>query len=236
MIAVHPSRFILHAMDYELKLYKDELAPQSAARDGLHAAPIRAIYVVAGGLKAAADGVTATLGSNSAWHNAGAVRLAGGHLPTVALRWELMPAGAPDAALSGEGIASKLLLSATMSLDRSEQYLLRCDRVDFPPGGEALLHTHAGGGTRCLLFGAIEIQTKGAQHPYGPLEAWFEAGPDPVYAAASKTQPSAFARVMILPRSLLGKSSISYVNAEDLAKPKSQRYQVFIDAPADLPK
>jgi hypothetical protein len=41
---------------------------------------------------------------------------------------------------------------------------------------------------------------------------------------------------MILPRSLLGKSSISYVNAEDLAKPKSQRYQVFIDAPADLPK
>ena len=41
---------------------------------------------------------------------------------------------------------------------------------------------------------------------------------------------------MILPRALLGKSSISYVNPEDLAKPKSQRYQVFIDEPIELPE
>ena len=40
---------------------------------------------------------------------------------------------------------------------------------------------------------------------------------------------------MILPRELLGKSSISYVKPEDLAKPKSQSYQVFIDAPVELP-
>jgi hypothetical protein len=41
---------------------------------------------------------------------------------------------------------------------------------------------------------------------------------------------------MILPRSLLGKSSIGYVNPEDIAKPKSQQYQVFIDAPVELPQ
>jgi len=68
------------------------------------------------------------------------------------------------------------------------------------------------------------------------VRAWFEAGPDPVYAAASPAEPTAFARVMILPRSLLGKSSISYVNPEDVAKPKSQRYQVFIDVPVELPE
>jgi hypothetical protein len=56
-----------------------------------------------------------------------------------------------------------------------------------------------------------------------------------VYAAAAKNEASAFARVMILPRELLSKSSISYVNAEDLDKPKSQKYQVFIDTPVALP-
>lgn len=49
------------------------------------------------------------------------------------------------------------------------------------------------------------------------------------------SEASAFVRLMILPRSLLGKSSIAYVNADDLAKPKSQSYQVFIDMPFELP-
>jgi hypothetical protein len=36
---------------------------------------------------------------------------------------------------------------------------------------------------------------------------------------------------MILPRALLGKSSIEYLNADDKAKPKSQSYKGFADAP-----
>jgi len=39
---------------------------------------------------------------------------------------------------------------------------------------------------------------------------------------------------MILPRSLIGKSSIQYVNDEDRAKPKSQQYRVFVDTPLTL--
>ena len=46
---------------------------------------------------------------------------------------------------------------------------------------------------------------------------------------------SAFTRVMILPREMLGKSSITYVKAEDLDKPKNQKYQIFIDTPIALP-
>src|SRR5262245_60783209 len=223
-------------MNFELKLYKDELAPQAVVQMPLASAPVRAIYVVSGGLRLGSGGATATLGANSAWYNRGAVRAGAGQLATLALRWELIACGAQEAPLAGEGVTSTLLHSATLALDPAQPYLLRCDRVDFPPGGEALLHTHAGGGIRCLLFGGIEIETKGKRTPYGPLASWFEAGPDPVYAAVSKTEAAAFARVMILPRSLLGKSSIRYVNAEDLAKPKSQRYQVFMDAPVDLPK
>ena len=43
--------------------------------------------------------------------------------------------------------------------------------------------------------------------------------------------PTRFIRVMILPRTLIGKSSIQYVNGEDKEKPKSQQYRVFVDAP-----
>lgn len=211
-------------MDYELKLYQEELAPQAAAR-ALPAA-VRAVYVVSGGLRLSGGGATATLGANSAWHSTGALSIAAGSLASVALRWELTAADAPGSPLAGDGVSSAQLLAAKMTLDRKEPWLLRCDRVDFPPGGEAFKHTHRGGGIRCLLRGSIEIETKGARHGYRTLEAWFEAGPDPVYAAASAAEPTAFARVMVLPRALLGKSSISYVDPADLARPKSQRYQV----------
>jgi hypothetical protein len=40
---------------------------------------------------------------------------------------------------------------------------------------------------------------------------------------------------MILPRELIGRSSIRYVRAEDLDRPKSQSYQIFLDEPFELP-
>ena len=222
-------------MSYKLRLYRDELAPQ-----GAYALPagnaVRLLYVVSGGLRVAADGFEATLGANSAYTSRIALQLKSGHLATLLLRWELTTAATEPAFASGNGDSSTLLLDAAMTQDPAIPYLLRGDRVDFPPGGEALTHTHKGGGIRCLLAGGIDIHTQGTVHHYAPLEPWFEAGPDPVYAAAAKNEASAFARVMILPRELLGKSSISYVNAEDLDKPKSQKYQVFIDTPIELPK
>ena len=55
------------------------------------------------------------------------------------------------------------LMARELALPAGE-YLLRCDRVDFPPGGEAFLHTHQGPGIRVLLFGSIRIETQGATH------------------------------------------------------------------------
>lgn len=221
-------------MAFALRLYKDVLHPQ-AAGVALDAHPARALYVATGALRVTTDSTSATLSENSAWHHTGWSRLHGATKPATVLRWELDADGARAARLAGEHCASDLLLDAPILLDPEAPYLLRCDRVDFPPGGEALTHTHRGGGVRCLLFGGIDIHTNNAVHRYLPLEPWFEAGPDPVYARASPAVDTAFARVMILPRELAGKSSITYVNAEDLAKPKSQRYQVFIDAPIELP-
>ena len=220
-------------MTHCLRLYKDTLDPQSTL--ALDSGVVRAIYVVAGGLRASSEFLDGSFGANSAFHARSPLQLKAGHLATTLLRWELAAAGSTPAPAGGSGLRSMLLLEAAMTLDPAQAYLLRGDRVDFPPGGEALTHTHQGGGIRCLLFGGIAIHTTGSVHHYGPLEPWYEAGPDPVYAAAAKSEASAFARVMILPRSLLGKSSISYVNAEDIDKPKSQKYQVFIDTPIELP-
>jgi hypothetical protein len=111
------------------------------------------------------------------------------------------------------------------------ELLLRGDSVAFPPGGCAYLHRHQGPGTRCVFEGAIRIDTHGKSTSYGPGGAWHETGPDAVFAQAAADRPTRFIRVMVLPRALIGKSSIEYLNEEDKAKPKSQSYKLYADMP-----
>lgn len=140
-----------------------------------------------------------------------------------ALRWAL-----EDRA--GDGA----LLSVELALDRSQSWLLRCDRVDFPPGGIAYTHTHPGPGIRCLLFGEISIETEGASSRYGPLGAWFESGPAPVRAVASSDVPSAFARVMLLPREWRDQRTVRYVDPVDAERPRLQTARVYFDVDIEV--
>lgn len=126
------------------------------------------------------------------------------------------------------------LLAAEVELEPATEWLLRLDRVDFPPGGVAYRHTHPGPGIRILLFGSIRIESGRETHVYGPGEPWFESGPEPVFAAASETEPSAFVRGMLLPREWAGKRTIRYVDPADDEKPKLQRAEVFVEQPMRL--
>jgi len=110
-------------------------------------------------------------------------------------------------------------------------WLIRCDRVDFPPGGIAYRHTHPGPGIRVLLKGRIRIDSAGESHEYGPLESWYESGPEPVYAAASPDEKTAFVRVMLVPRELEGQRTIRYVDPADDEKPKLQRARIYFEEP-----
>jgi quercetin dioxygenase-like cupin family protein len=110
-------------------------------------------------------------------------------------------------------------------------WLARCDRVDFPPGGVAYLHTHPGPGIRVLLEGRIRIESGGEAHEYGPLEHWYEDGPVPVYAAASEQEETAFVRVMLVPAELAGQRTIRYVDPVDEEKPKLQRARMYLEQP-----
>jgi hypothetical protein len=138
-----------------------------------------------------------------------------------ALVWELGAAG--DGAL----------LAVPVELDRGTEWLLRCDRVDFPPGGVAYRHTHPGPGIRFLLHGAIRIESGGEVHEYGPGEPWFESGPEPVLAVASPDEDTAFVRALVLPREWAGQRTIRYVDPADDEKPKLQRATVFFDEPIE---
>ena len=116
--------------------------------------------------------------------------------------------------------------------DRPEgDWLIRCDRVDFPSGSMAHLHTHPGPGLRVLLHGRIRIETQGTSHEYGPFESWYETGPDPVHATASATEETAFVRVLVLPAEWAGRRTIRYVDPADDDKPKLQRARVYFEHP-----
>jgi quercetin dioxygenase-like cupin family protein len=201
-----------------LVLLADRL--EEGARLALASTP-RVIYVVHG--RVAIEGTS--VGENQAWHGAGASMIHA-DAATRLWRWELRRDGA-----GGDDPEHTIVkLSHAIELPPGGA-LMRADRVDFPPRGIAYTHTHQGPGIRMLLRGRFRVETEGRAVVVQPGEAWFERGPDPVYAESIADEPTGFVRVMILPAALLGKSSIRYVKPEDQARPKTQTYTVFVDAP-----
>lgn len=144
-------------------------------------------------------------------------RLGAASVAGHALVWELTDTGEGEPLELGPG-----------------RHLLRCDRVDFPPGGVAHLHTHPGPGIRCLLAGSLRVDTDGRSRTYTPFQEWFEPGPEPVLAVASEHEPTSFVRVLVLPREWAGRRTIRYVDPADGDSPKLQRVTVFLDEPVEL--
>jgi hypothetical protein len=213
---------------YELRLIEDNLHARGRLElpsDGVN----RVVYVAHGGIRVGG----AEFADDSAWHGRGAAVVEAGAAGAALWRFELVPAGGPVAAAPAAAGASREKLSRKLAWPIADSVLVRADSVAFPPGGCAYLHTHQGPGIRCLIEGGVRIDTDGHSTSYAPGGAWFEAGPVPVFAQAAADRASRFIRVMILPARLKGASSISYVNAEDRDKPKSQSYRIFVDAPIE---
>jgi hypothetical protein len=214
----------------KLRLYIDRLS--AGASLGPLSETNRAIYVCNGSAVVRGAGVAVSLADNSVWQGAANLTISAGPAGARLLRWELST-NDPEL-LGGTDVKSELTLEAEPRIEQGVEYLMRCDRVDFPPGGVAFTHTHKGSGIRCLQNGRIRIDTQGHDFWVEPGGAWFETGIDPVFAETRQDGPSHFIRVMILPRTLKGKSSITYVKPEDQEKPKTQKYQVFVDEPIEL--
>jgi len=209
-----------------LRLYEDVLSSAPTFEFRLPGLP-RFIFVTQGG--AVIDGKTVNAGE--AWQGESAVTVEPGPAGVSIWRWELAPGERGSTVAAAPGMITHEKLTAYLETLPKGELLMRGDSVAFPPGGCAFTHVHQGPGIRCLTEGGIRVDTHHRSNSYGPGGAWYEAGPDPVFAQAAEDTPSRFIRVLILPRALLGKSSIHYVNEEDRAKPKSQTYKIYADAP-----
>ena len=143
-----------------------------------------------------------------------------------ALVWTLREAkGRPD-----DGAA----LAVDVELDNPGDWLVRCDRIDFPPGGVAYRHVHPGPGIRRLLTGELTIETDGGAKTYRAGEAWFEGAEFPVLATASASEETAFVRVLLLPREWEGRRTIRYLDPADEDRPKLQRAEILLEEPIEL--
>jgi hypothetical protein len=217
----------------ELRQYEDTLKP-SAELDSPFPPANRIVYVVRGSV---------LIGDRDLYEDqamltgADATTMRAGEAGATLWRWEVVEAESEPVSAGGPGVSTAQKLTAAIdTLDPGDgrQWLMRCDSVAFPPGGCAYTHVHQGPGIRCLLHGKIRIDAEGHSTAYEPGEAWFESGPDPVFAQADAEKPTRFIRCMVLPRALKGQSSIRYVLDEDKDKPKTQQYQGYVDDFIDL--
>jgi hypothetical protein len=207
-----------------LRLYEDVLSSAENVVFTLPPLP-RFIFVVHG--SAAIDGKIVNEGE--AWQGEGTVTVKPSAQGVTCWRWELAAGNQGSTTANAPGMMTHEKLTAFLETLPKGELLMRADSVGFPPGGCAFPHTHQGPGIRCLIEGGIRIDTHGRSTSYGPGGAWYEAGPDPVFAQAAD-RPTRFIRVMVLPRDLIGKSSIQYVNDDDKTKPKPQQYKIYGDA------
>lgn len=212
-----------------LRLYEDVLSNAETIEFRLPPQP-RFIFVVRG---------SATIGgrivkSGEAWQGEREVVVRPGPEGVSCWRWELARGDAGSTVANAPGMVTHEKLTAFLETIPKGKLLMRGDGVAFPPGGRAFAHVHQGPGIRCLIEGGIRIDTRGRSTSYGPGGAWYESGSEPVFAQGAEDKPSRFIRVMILPRALTGKTSIQYVNEEDKAKPKTQEYKVYADAPIEF--
>jgi hypothetical protein len=214
-------------MSSVLRLYEDVL--ENDAEVTLPPRP-RMIFVAHGAIAMADHGV---LRDDEAVGSESAISLKSEREGATVWRFELTT-GNDDGGVAASGVVSREKLSARLDTMPKGAVLFRGDSVAFPAGGCAYLHRHQGPGIRCLRDGGIRIDTKGHSTSYGPGGAWFETGPDAVFAQAAADRPARFIRAMILPMAYLARSSVEYLNEEDKPKPKTQTYKIYVDMPIDI--
>lgn len=140
--------------------------------------------------------------------------------------WRYEVADAPAIAAPDEH--ARLILAHPLPRDPAAPFVLRMDRVDFPPTGATPKHGHAGPGIRRLLSGRLLAEVGDHAHRINAGDAWFESGPDPVIGRAM-LPGSAFIRCMVLDVELHGRPTFRAWDAEEAAKPRSASSRLFFD-------
>jgi len=210
---------------HTLRLYHDRIGQgETVTYPG---ACHRILYCRFGGFSI--SGQQTELLCDGATHCQDPVTVTGSMDGAILWRFELFRNGEEPAGQPIGAVSSELKLQEEVTLEQPHGYLIRCDAVNFPLNCQIYDHTHAGPGIRCLHCGKLTLDIDGERQVFGPNDAWFEPGPISVTGVASKEKMTGFIRVMVLPRTYLGKSSITYLSESDWEKPKRQTYKTYVD-------
>jgi len=187
--------------------------------DGPLALPpaVRGLYLRRGAVTL--DGVP--LAEDSAAFTAGAITLEGAG---EVWRFEVSVVAEPVAPTERAG----LILAHPLPRDPALPFVLRLDRVDFPPAAETPKHGHAGPGIRRLLAGRLLAEIGEEAHRIAPGGAWYETGTDPVVGRVL-APATCFIRAMVLDAALLGQPSFRAWDATEAARPRGAQYRLFFD-------
>lgn len=221
----------MSAVTMQLELYQDRLDDR---QEVVLPTCQRIVYCVDGQSELSGKSGKTSIGPDEAAFCADEVTVRAGPEGAYLWRWELTDPRSPSVAAVPAAGRTVRAGSYPVALDPASRLLMRLDRVNFPPGGEALPHIHAAPGLRCILTGSIRVETAGASHRIWPGDCWWERGPDQVHAWASSTQPTSFIRAMIIPESYRGRSTITYVRASDQDVPKAQSYKRYVEEPLTI--
>lgn len=140
--------------------------------------------------------------------------------------WRFEVSNAPCLAAPEE--YARMVLAHSIDRDPTAPFVLRMDRVDFPPEGATPKHGHAGPGIRRLLSGRLLAEVGDEAHRIDPGGAWFETGADPVIGRVM-APGSAFIRCMVLDADLLGRPTFRPWSPEEAAKPRSASSRLYFD-------
>ena len=145
--------------------------------------------------------------------------------------YEIAPA---RAALRSDARLSLVLSRCAPSPDAGG-FLMRADRIESQAGAATPRHYHRGPGIRRLIYGQILADIGDHLDRIDPDGAWFETGKDAVVGTNVAGAPSAFVRVMALPRALEGgRTSFVAATAEEAKKPRSVTQRIFAETIVEL--
>lgn len=141
--------------------------------------------------------------------------------------YEMTPARAPLREQAG----LSLVLARCAPAPEPGAFLVRADRIESQAGAATPRHYHRGPGVRRLLYGRLLADIGDRLDRIDPDGAWFETGREGVIGTNIAGGPSAFVRVMALPRALEGgKMSFVATNAEEAKKPRSVSQRIFAES------
>jgi hypothetical protein len=185
-------------MSYLLKLFHDDLSPNSEIKPGLEAQH-SIIFIWKGPATINGKAVKA----DSAVYVGDFATIKAGAKGATLWRWELHPEGDPIHLLQGKGISSVLRLSRRVKmfeLSPTSKWLFRLDSIVDNEGSTGL-HSHPGSGIRCLIKGNLHTRSDKGENTDNtkPGDAWYEEGSYPLVSTTDPGGKATFLRGMVLP-------------------------------------